>query len=149
MAISKSQKAVIHVAKSQLQMADEDYRAMLMRAAGVSSSTELDDAGFDRVMAEFERLGFRHPRQREQEARREGFATPKQLGRIRALWKEYSGGDDELKLGKWLEEKFHISSVRFVKDWQAGKVVAVLTGMAAWRRAKRARDAATSDGVKI
>jgi hypothetical protein len=148
MPIANRQKAVIHVAKGQLHMADEDYRAMLQRAAGVSSSSALDDAGFERVMAEFERLGFRNARQRGQNVRREGFATPKQLGRMRALWKEYSGNDDELALGKWLEKKFQVSSIRFVKDADAGKVVAVLKGMAAWRRAKRAREAAASVGPK-
>lgn len=134
MTITKRQIAVIHVAKSQLHLADDEYRAMLERVAGVSSSIQLDDAGFDKVMAEFERRGFRRPRQREQDVRREGMATPKQLGRIRALWKEYSGGDDELKLGKWLDKHFHVSSVRFIRDWQAGKVVAVLEKMGAWRR---------------
>jgi phage gp16-like protein len=147
MAISKQQKAVIHVAKSQLHMADEDYRAMLQRAAGASSSNELDDAGFDKVMGEFERLGFRRTRQREQDVRREGMATPKQLGRIRALWKAFSGSDD-VRLGKWLEKHFHVSSVRFVKDWQAGKVVAVLEKMAAWSRAKREREATAQGGGK-
>lgn len=149
MAIAKQKKAVIHVAKSQLHLADEDYRAMLQRVAGVSSSSELDDAGFDKVMAEFEMLGFRRTRQREQDVRREGMATPKQLGRIRALWKAFSGNDDELKLGKWLGKHFHVSSVRFVEDSRAGKVVAVLEKMAAWSRAKREREAAANGGGSV
>lgn len=137
------------MAKAQLHMADEDYRALLQRVAGVSSSSDLDDAGFDKVMAEFERCGFRKTRQRDHGARREGFATPKQLGRMRALWKAYSGEDDELALGKWLEKKFHVSSIRFVRDYDAGKVVATLTKMAAWRRAKREREAAVIAGAKV
>ena len=134
------------MAKSQLHLADDEYRAMLDRAAGVSSSIQLDDAGFDKVMAEFERRGFRRPRKREQDVRREGMPTPKQLGRIRALWKAFSGNDDELRLGKWLEKHFHVSSVRFVKDSSAGKVIAVLEKMAAWSRAKREREAAANGG---
>lgn len=150
MLITNRLKALIHVAKGQLHMADEDYRAMLRRAAGVSSSSELDEAGFENVMAEFERLGFRHVRQPGQNVRREGFATPKQLGRMRALWKEYSGADDELALGKWLEKhkRFHVSSIRFVRDADAGKVIAVLGRMAAWRRAKRAQEAAAGGSAK-
>ena len=148
MTISKRQIAVVHVAANELQMVDADYRAMLQRVAGVSSSRDLDEAGFEKVMAEFERLGFRRPHRRqqganrrEQDVRREGFATPKQLGRMRALWKAYSGNDDELALGQWLEKHFHVSSVRFVRDSSAGKVIAVLDKMAAWRRAKNERDA--------
>lgn len=141
MAISNRQKSVIHVAKSQLQMADEDYRALLQRAAGVSTSVGLDEGGFERVMAEFERLGFRHAKRRHQ-VRREGMATPKQIGRILGLWREFSGNDNELSLGRWLEKHFHLSSVRFVESWRAGKVIAVLEKMAAWSREKRDRESA-------
>ena len=133
--ITSKQKALIHVAKAQLGMEDEDYRAMLARVAGVASSAQLDAAGFERVTAELERLGFRNPRSRLQGASREGMATPAQLGRIRSLWKAYSGRDDELALGHWLEKHFHVSNLRFLEDWRASKAVAVLERMATWRKA--------------
>jgi phage gp16-like protein len=135
--ISKERKAVIHVAKSQLAMTDEDYRALLLRAAGVGSSSELDDAGFTKLMSEFERLGFRSAKSRTQATHRKGMATPAQIGKIRALWKSYSGNDDELRMGHWLEKTFHVSNVRFLEDWRAGKVIAVLEKMAAWARDKK------------
>lgn len=138
MPLSNQRKAVIHVAKSQLHMADEDYRAMLARVAGVRSSTELDEAGFVRVMAEFERLGFRELKRPSQAERPEGMATATQIGRMRGLWKEFSTADDDLALGRWLEKHFHTSNVRFLESWRAGKVIAVLEKMAAWARKKRA-----------
>jgi len=140
MPISKQRLAVIHVAKAQLGMVDEDYRTMLRRVAAVESSIELDDGGFERVMAEFERLGFRSLRSAAQAGRREGMATPPQVGKIRALWKAYTGGDDDLKLGRWLEKHFHTSNVRFLESWRAGRAIAVLEKMAAWARDKRARE---------
>ncbi len=91
MPISNQQKAVIHVAKSQLHMADEDYRALLLRVGGINSSADLDEPGFEAVMAELERLGFRKVRSHAQAGRREGMATPKQVGKILGLWKAYSG----------------------------------------------------------
>lgn len=133
MPISKQHKAVIHVAKSQLHMADEDYRAMLARVAGVRSSTELDEGGFVRVMAELERLGFRELKHPSQAERPEGMATATQIGRMRSLWKAYSGADDDLALGRWLEKYHHTSNVRFLESWRAGKVIAVMEKMAAWR----------------
>ena len=136
MPISKQQKAVIHVAKSQLHMADEDYRALLLRVAGVRSSSDLEEPGFEALMAEFERLGFRSVKSPMQTVRREGMATPAQIGKILALWKAYSGRDDDLHLGKWLEKHFHVSHVRFLDDRRAGKVIAVLNKMAAWARSK-------------
>ena len=139
MAISNERKSVIHVAKAQLAMRDEDYRALLLRAAGVRSSSELDDAGFTKLMSEFERLGFRSARSKTQATHREGMATPAQIGRIRALWKAYSGNDDELRMGHWLEKTFHVSNLRFLEDFRAGKVIAVLEKMAAWAREKKSR----------
>jgi len=129
MSISNAQKSVIHVARHQLQMADGDYRALLQRVAGVSSSVDLDDAGFTAVMAEFERLGFRNTKGRAQPAHRDGMATPAQIGKIRALFKGYVGVDDDLRLARWLEKKFHVSHVNFLPGDRAGKVIAVLTKM--------------------
>lgn len=137
MSISKERKAVIHVAKHQLRMADEAYRALLARAGGVSSSAQLDEAGFAAVMTEFERLGFRSVRSRTQAGHREGMATPAQLGRIIALWKRYSGNYDDLCLGRWLEKHFHVSHVRFLEGGRAGKCIAVLEKMNAYASAKR------------
>ncbi len=49
----------IHIAKKQLNLADEDYRAILIAKGGVSSSKDLDHAGRDRVLAYFQTLGFK------------------------------------------------------------------------------------------
>lgn len=134
--IPKSKTAVIHVAKGQLHMAEEDYRALLQRVAGVTSSTKLDVVGFTAVMAEFERLGFRNTKGRAQTAPREGMATAAQIGKIRALWKAFTGVDDDLSLGRWLEKHSHVSHVRFLEHWRAGKAIAILIKMKAHKEAK-------------
>ena len=56
--INKKKKAVIHIAKAQTGMTDDEYRALLS-SVGVKSSTELSCKKFDVLMNEFERLGFR------------------------------------------------------------------------------------------
>lgn len=141
MSLAKGRTAVIHVAKHQLHMAEEAYRALLARAAGVSSSAQLDERGFEAVMAEFERLGFRSVKGRTQMGRREGMATPAQVGKIRALWKSYSGADDDLRLGRWLEKHFHVSHLRFLEGWRAGKAIAILVKMNEHAKAKSASGA--------
>ena len=135
--IDSRRKAVIHVARAQLALSDEDYRALLQRVAGVSSSRELDGAGFNRVMSALERLGFRNVRGRPQTAERPGMATPAQIGRIRALFKGYTGVDDDLQLGRWLQKRFHASHPNFLPGWRAGKVIALLTKMNESPHAKR------------
>ncbi len=51
--------AKIHIAKTQLGLDDDTYRAVLRRVAGVSSAKELEPRQVGRVLAEFERLGWK------------------------------------------------------------------------------------------
>jgi len=137
MSVSNQHKAVVHVAKHQLNMADEDYRALLRRAGGVGSSAELDEAGFTAVMAEMERLGFRRAKGRAQQADREGFATRRQLGKIYSLWSGWLGRDDESALCHWLQEHLGVSHPRFLMSDRAGKTIAILLKMNQHKNAKR------------
>jgi hypothetical protein len=147
--ISKERKAVIHVGKAQLAMTDADYHTLLQRVAGVGSSSELDDGTFDKVMAEFERLGFRSAKHRTPAARREGMATPAQVGKIRALWKAYGGAYDEPGLERWLEVHLHASTLKFLDAWRAGKAIAILNKMVAGKRAKRAGDEGSPQAIGV
>lgn len=59
MAIGKKKKALIHIAKEDLQLSEETYREILQGVAGVESSTQLTREGFIKVMKRFEEMGFR------------------------------------------------------------------------------------------
>ncbi|PTS73820.1 hypothetical protein DBR17_17885 [Sphingomonas sp. HMWF008] len=48
----------VHVAKTQLGLADDDYRAVLLRVAGRSSAADCTEAELIAVVKDFERLGF-------------------------------------------------------------------------------------------
>jgi len=50
--------AAIHAARRQLALTEDSYRDLLERIAGVRSAKDLDEAGRDKVLAEFRRLGF-------------------------------------------------------------------------------------------
>lgn len=56
--INNRKKALIHVAKKQLGLSEDEYRAVLEQV-GVGSSKDLTDKTFGVVMAHFERLGFK------------------------------------------------------------------------------------------
>ncbi|MDN3524332.1 regulatory protein GemA [Halomonas sabkhae] len=56
--ISRGKLAQIHIAKSQLGLSDEDYRAILARTAGVSSAKQLTNRNVGAVLHEFQRLGW-------------------------------------------------------------------------------------------
>lgn len=116
MALPKKEIALIHVGKTKLRMSDEDYRAMLYRVAGVTSSTKLDNTGFRWIMDEFRRLGFESDARREAFGERRGdMATPGQVHKIRGLWAECTDGEGTEKgLNTWLENKFKVTALRFV-----------------------------------
>ena len=57
--ISRANQAKIHIARQQLGMDDEGYRALLARVAGVQSSKDLGARQVGAVLREFERLGFK------------------------------------------------------------------------------------------
>jgi phage gp16-like protein len=50
--------AKVHLARKELGLSEEDYRAVLQRAAGAASAGDLSAAGLDRAIAEFRRLGW-------------------------------------------------------------------------------------------
>jgi len=54
-----AQIAKIHIAKAQLNMDDDSYRAFLMRVAGVKSCKQLTPKQLGRVLFELEKLGFK------------------------------------------------------------------------------------------
>ena len=137
--ISNSQKALLHVAKGKLRMNDETYRQVLVRIAGVTTSTDLDREGFEAVMGFFEYCGFQPidnsaPRYGE----RPGMASFGQIELIRELWREIHRDracDDEALAG-WLRKYQKVDSLRFLTADGACKVI---TAFKAWKaRAKAA-----------
>lgn len=90
--ISNAKKAVLHVAKAKLHLEDDQYRDLLRAEGGQASASDLDDAGFDRVMKRFERLGFTSTAKQQRRARRQprpgGTITEDQQRMIAGLYDE-------------------------------------------------------------
>ena len=126
------QIALIHVARRELGLDDDQYRAVLsLYGGGVESSKELDRAGFDSVIAYFNRCGFRSEWMKRSYGARPGMATPAQINLIRDLWLEWSGSDDEIALNRWIERSFHVTTLRFLTPDVAGKAINGLRAMIA------------------
>lgn len=141
--LTPKQVSLLHVAQNRLGLDKATYRDVLRRAAGVESSTQLDQPGFDAVMDEFARLGFVSDARERTFGERAGMATPKQVAHIRKLWAEYTDGQGtEASLGKWLERSFHVSSLRFLPADTAPKAITALRKMTARHAAERE----TADG---
>lgn len=138
MTITRKQLALIHVASSKLGLSDDSYRSALAQVAGVTSSTELDQAGFEAMMGLFEYMGFRPLlAQGKSYGHRPGMASFAQIELIRALWREYTRNTyaGEAELNSWLERSFKLSSLRFLTAAAAPKVITALKAMKARSRA--------------
>lgn len=130
MALTQKQTALIHVAKTQLGISDDDYRAVLLREACVQSSRDLDNDGFDAVMQRLRALGSEPSATPPAYGRRAGMATPAQAAYIRSLWNEYTDGvGNDRSLGKWLQRTVKVSDLRFVSFAAARKAIAALRAM--------------------
>ena len=84
MPISKPKLKLLHTAKNKLHLSDPEYRAILREAASVSSASELEEDGFEQVLAHFQALGFKTRREERSFGDRPGMATPAQLELIRS-----------------------------------------------------------------
>lgn len=132
MSLSRKKKAILHVAKGKLGLSDQEYRQCLIHVADVTSSNDLDRAGFEAVMGLFEYLGFKPLDARGPDyGARSGMASFAQIELIRVLWLEYTQDAGEAALNKWLLHSFRVSSLRFLKKEQAQKAIAALKTMKA------------------
>lgn len=87
----RAMTAKLHIARKDLALADDSYRAILERVAGRASSKDCSPAQLHAVLEEFKRLGWkaRPPRR----ARKAAAPTParaialdEQASKVRALW---------------------------------------------------------------
>lgn len=80
--ISNQKKAVIHIAKAQTGMTEEEYRDLLS-SVGVASSKDLNPVKFDIVMKCFEKMGFK--RKKSKRNRNPAPSKDRLLGKITAM----------------------------------------------------------------
>ena len=128
MTISNKQKALLHVARAKLGLSEADYRFCLVNLAGVETSCDLDQGGFEALMGYFEWRGFAPMKAAGPHyGTRPGMASFAQLELIRVLWAEYTHGQgDEAGLTKWVARGWKISSLRFLTAQAAPKVITAL-----------------------
>ena len=119
--------AVIHVAKKQLDMNDDDYRSMLRAEGGVASARDLDDAGVRRVMRWFDNHGF----QRDGSAKGTAGDRRPIVKKARALWislyqlDEVSNRSDKA-LDAFAKNTTGKDTLHFCSNGEAAKVVEAL-----------------------
>jgi phage gp16-like protein len=140
--MTNEQLALIHVAKKQLGLDDDTYRAILQKLGRVESAKQLDAAGFEAVLRYFNSCGFESTWRKRNYGERPGMASPRQVALIRQLWREYTGGDDDAALNKWLERTCKLSALAFLTPKAAQDAITGLKKMTARGAGKSASDGA-------
>lgn len=106
--ITKQQIALLHVAKKELGLIDEDYRSILNLYGAVDSAKHLTKDGFERVIDHLERLGFtsttaqkthRTTRYRVPHRDADGVPYPAQLRMIDQLFQQLGWTETERQRG--------------------------------------------------
>lgn len=98
--------AQIHIAKAQLGLDDETYRAVLWTVARVRSSKDLDWTGRKALLEHFKAKGWKPAAPKKAKAAKPVSAG--QDGLVRALWSELHAADkvrdpSDAALGSWLK----------------------------------------------
>ena len=121
------QLSKIHIAKKDLGLDDETYRALLARVAGVRSAKDLNPRQIGAVLAEFSRLGWKSAPAKKH-GRKAPAAAPdrvKLVGKIEAFLAEakrswaYADG--------MAMRMFQVERVEWLDPAQLQKMVAALT----------------------
>ncbi|MEN3794582.1 regulatory protein GemA [Fulvimarina sp. MAC3] len=136
--LTRNQTAVLHVAKRQLGLDDENYRAILKAKAGVESAADLNLPGFYDVMEHFGKLGFKSTWKKRNFGARPGMASPSQIGLIRGLFAEWADNatDPDVSLNHWLDKSFGVTALRFVDSDTASKAITALKRMTARKQSQ-------------
>lgn len=147
MKLSRKQIAVVHVARRELGLGEDEYRDILRRLAGVDSAADLTEIGFLKVMHHMAKCGFRSTWTKRTFGARPGMATPSQVDLIRRLWGEWSDAG-ETGLQAWLERFHGISALRFVDGDKAGAVITALKAMVKRKKSIAAANSADHGAQK-
>ncbi len=145
----RSRLAKIHIARNQLSIADDSYRALLRRLTGKDTAAALDIVQLDIVIEEFKRLGFHSGAPRRWKA----VSQKPHVRKVFALWHSLrpylrDGSDGALRsfVRRQTRTDLHpegISDPAFLTPEDANLVI---EGLKAWKR--RAKEAANTAGAE-
>jgi phage gp16-like protein len=143
----RAELAMIHLAKKQLGMTDEDYRAMLHNIAGTTSSAHLNTAGRSQIIEHLKKCGFKPLIRVKRTGKPPG--NPTQTGKIEQLWKELAKtgilrDSSRRALSAFLLRRTSVAEPNWLTPEQASDIIEALK---AWL--KRAGSLGGRNGVVI
>ena len=126
----KSLIAKIHIAKSQLSLHEDTYRALLLNVTGKESCAAMNFTELERVLERFKSLGFK-PKKQPKRAGKRPLANQAHASKIRALWLSlYHLGElsdpSEKALDAYVKRITKVNSLKWLHPGQADQVIRTL-----------------------
>ncbi len=121
---SSADLAKIHIAKKQLAMDDDAYRAMLKNIGGVESAKDLSQSAVGRVLAHLKRCGFKAVAKKSDRKQ----ADDAQSRKIRALWLQLHQlgavrDPSEQALAAWIKRMGKVDALQWLPTDVASKAI--------------------------
>lgn len=120
----KRLKKLIHVGKSQLDMDDDSYRAMLLSETKKDSTTAMTAWELEKIVTRLRKLGFRIKKAPSHRAQ----AMDGQAKKIRALWLQLANATlvrdpSESALAAYVKRQTGVEALQWLSSDQASKVI--------------------------
>jgi phage gp16-like protein len=136
----------VQIAKKQLALTDDDYRAILLRVTGKTSSTECGPSQLDELLREFKRLGWKPATGKAGGKQRRPLSKEAQHRMIYAVWTDlrpHLAVGDESTLRAFVRRQTktpaHPEGIDAVEFLDAAMANRVLEGLKAWLKRARAK----------
>jgi phage gp16-like protein len=122
--LRKTMLAKIHVAKKDLGLSDDAYRAILAEVGGGESAGDLDLGGLNDVLFHMQKLGFEPKR-----SKKTGSLPEAKAGQIKRIWAQcYSMGRPVPAYADGMAKKmFGIARIQWCDPDQLRRISAALT----------------------
>lgn len=122
---------LIHIAKAQVGLSDEDYRAVLESTAKKSSCSEMTLSELDDTLKAMKKLGFRVKKLETKEIEIGWDTSREQLDYIKGMWELVAREKTDRALYSFIKRITGVSHPRFMDATDAQKVILALRKMMA------------------
>lgn len=122
---------LIHIAKSQIGLSDEDYRAVLESTAKKSSCSDMTLFELDEVLKAMKKLGFRVKKLETKEIEIGWDMSKEQMDYIKGMWELVARNKSDRALYQFIKRITGADHPRFMDATAAQKVILALRKMMA------------------
>lgn len=122
---------LIHIAKSQIGLSDEDYRAVLESTAKKTSCSEMTLFELNEVLKAMKKLGFKVKKLETREEEIGWDASKAQMDYIKGMWELVARDKSDRALYKFIKRITGADHPRFMTTKDSQKVIIALRKMMA------------------